>query len=342
MWTPTWRAPVTIQTWAPRRERRRPIFMWLFTSIRGVASLPVRVSVVMVRAMRSMCLYLRQSWSALSWSARYDRSLPASNRYGRSLPASKASLPPSPAQQRVRDARLQTLIRLDKESLVSSLTKTLLDPIRLVADPTHLTSAIERNIDHRAPLLNWGLKHHSPAVVYDGLTTSGSMLEALGVRLLQTLRQIPSPDQVEARLAEQRRKLAARKAGPRIVETTARPAVSKRPALGKGVELKRALMPIITAESKRLIEAAWRNPTRAPAILLPGVRTLATWGTWRLSGLTGVGDRRGIMDSVLCQAAYTVSVVRAQLDPDECPEDSECRAVLDGGCLVPEESDESR
>ena len=269
--------------------------------------------------------------------------------------------------------------------------------------------------------------------MYDGLTTSGSMLEALGVRLLQTLRQIPSPDQVEARLAEQRRKLAARKAAPRIVETTARPAVSKRPALGKGVELKRALMPIITAESKRLIEvrtpphpsaplrtpphpsaplrapsappphlsrnptapstpvpppqAAWRNPTRAPAILLPGVRTLATWGTWRLSGLTGVGDRRGIMDSVLCQAAYTVSVVRAQarvelpvrapaphplprprlaprtrtrtrtrlpprseltlrlsaqLDPDECPEDSECRAVLDGGCLVPEESDESR
>ena len=123
MWTPTWRAPVTVQTWAPRRERRRPIFMWLFTSIRGVASLPVRVSVVMVRAMRSMCLYLRQSWSALSWSARYDRSLPASNRYDRSLPASKASLPPSPAQQRVRDARLQTLIRLDQESLVSSLTK---------------------------------------------------------------------------------------------------------------------------------------------------------------------------------------------------------------------------
>ena len=32
----------------------------------------------------------------------------------------------------------------------------------------------------------------------------------------------------------------------------------------------------------------------------------------------------------------------AQLDPDECLEDSECRAVLDGGCMVPEESDESR
>jgi hypothetical protein len=245
----------------------------------------------------------------------------------------------------VRDARLQTLIRLDQESLVSSLTKTLLlDPIRLVADPTHLTSAIERNIDHRAPLLDWAFKHHSPAGVYGHLTTSGSMLEALGVRLRQTLRQIPSPDQVEARLAEQRRNLAARKAGARIVETTARPAVSntvsKRSEVGKArqVELKQALMPIITVESKRLIEAARRNPT----ILLPGVRTLATWGTWRLSVRTGVGDRRGIMDSFLCQAAYTVAVVRAQLDPDECLEDSECRAVLDGGCLVPEESDDSR
>ena len=128
--------------------------------------------------------------------------------------------------------------------------RTLLDPTRLVADPTHLTSAIERNIDHRAPLLDWAFKHHAPAGVYDHLTTSGSMLEALGVRLRQTLRQIPSPDQVEARLAEQRRKLAARKAGARIVETTARPAVStavsKRPEAGKGVELKQALMPTRT------------------------------------------------------------------------------------------------
>ena len=55
-------------------------------------------------------------------------------------------------------------------------------------------------------------------------------------------------------------------------------------------------------------QAARRNPT----ILLPGVRTLATWGTWRLSVKTGVGDRRGIMDSLLCQAAHTVAVVRAQ------------------------------
>ena len=128
--------------------------------------------------------------------------------------------------------------------------RTLLDPTRLVADPTHLTSAIERNIDHRAPLLDWAFKHHSPPGVYDHLATSGSMLEALGVRLRQTLRQIPSPDQVEARLAEQRRKLAARKAGARIVETTARPAVStavsKRPEAGKGVELKQALMPTRT------------------------------------------------------------------------------------------------
>ena len=115
-------------------------------------------------------------------------------------------------------------------------------------------------------------------------------------------------------------------------------------------------MPIITVESKRLIEvrapprpsaplhrsAPLRTPAppprplrtspedlahpsapstpapppqaarRNPSILLPGVRTLATWGTWRLSVKTGVGDRRGIMDSLLCQAAHTVAVVRAQ------------------------------
>ena len=149
MWAPTWRAPVTAQTWAPRRERRRPIFMRLFTSIRSVASLPVRVSVAVARAMRSMCLYLQQSWSALSWPARYDRSLPGAR-------GSKASLPPSPRQQRVRDARLQTLIRLDSESLVSSLTKCAC-PRHAAAEPH---PAFPRPIPRRSlPLL--GLPPHS-------------------------------------------------------------------------------------------------------------------------------------------------------------------------------------
>jgi hypothetical protein len=122
-------------------------------------------------------------------------------------------------------------------------------------------------------------------------------------------------------------------------------------------------------------QAAWRNPTRAPAILLPGLRTFATVVTWRLSSLTGVGDRRAIMDSVLCQTAYTVASCRAQarvhipvpapcacsrpracrpsracgrseptlrlsaqVDPDACYEGSECRDVLDGCCQVPDDS----
>jgi len=324
MWTPSWRAPVTVDTSAPRRERRRHIFMWLFTSIRNVAGLPVRVSVAAGRAMRSMCLYLRRPWSA-----RYDtdtRSLPGAR-------GSKASLAPSPAQRRAREARIKTLVRLDSEGVFSSLTKPLLDPTRLVADPTHLTSAIERNLDNRAPLLNWHIKHHSPAGVYDGLTTSGSMLEALVGAM-----QIPGPDQVEAQIAEKRRQVAAFKAGTRNVGGTARRAVSKRAAGGKGVELKQALMPMVNVEYKKLIEAAWRNPTRAPAILLPGLRTFATVVTWRLSSLTGVGDRRAIMDSVLCQTAYTVASCRAQVDPDACYEGSECRDVLDGCCQVPDDS----
>ena len=114
MWTPSWRAPVTVDTSAPRRERRRHIFMWLFTSIRNVAGLPVRVSVAAGRAMRSMCLYLRRPWSA-----RYDtdtRSLPGAR-------GSKASLAPSPAQRRAREARIKTLVRLDSEGVFSSLTK---------------------------------------------------------------------------------------------------------------------------------------------------------------------------------------------------------------------------
>ena len=150
MWAPTWRAPVTAQTWAPRRERRRPIFMWLFTSIRSVASLPVRVSVAVARAMRSMCLYLQQSWSALSWPARYDRSLPGAR-------GSKASLPPSPRQQRVRDARLQTLIRLDQESLVSSLTKCAC-PRHAAAEPH---PAFPRPTPRRS-LPRLGLPPHTP------------------------------------------------------------------------------------------------------------------------------------------------------------------------------------
>jgi hypothetical protein len=324
MWTPTWRAPVTVETSAPRRERRRHVFMWLFTSIRNVAALPVRVSVAAARAMRSMCLHLRRPWSA-----RYDtdtRSLPGAR-------GSTASLAPSPAQRRAREARIKTLVRLDSEGVFSSLTKPLLDPTRLVADPTHLTSAIERNLDNRAPLLNWHIKHHSPAGVYDGLTTSGSMLEAFVGAL-----QIPGPDQVEAQIAEKRRQVAAFKAGSRNVGEKARRAVSKRAAGGKGVELKEALMPMVNVEYKKLIEAAWRNPTRAPAILLPGVRTFATVVTWRLSSLTGVGDRRAIMDSVLCQTAYTVASCRAQVDPDACYEGSECRDVLDGSCQVPDDS----
>jgi len=325
MWAPTWRAPVTVETSAPRRERRRHIFMWLFTSIRNVAGLPVRVSVAAARAMRSMCLYLRRPWSA-----RYDtdtRSLPGAR-------GSTASLAPSPAQRRAREARIKTLVRLDSEGVFSSLTKPLLDPTRLVADPTHYTSAIERNLENRAPLLNWHIKHHSPPGVFDGLTTSGSMLEALVGAL-----QIPGPDQVESQIAEKRRQVAAFKSGTRNAGDQARRAVSKRAAGGKGVELKEALMPMVDVEYKKLIQAAWRNPTRAPAILLPGVRTFATVVTWRLSSLTGVGDRRAIMDSALCQTAYTVASCRAVLDPEACYEGSECRDVLDGSCQV---SDDSR
>ena len=135
--------------------------------------------------------------------------------------------------------------------------RPLLDPTRLVADPTHLTSAIERNLDNRAPLLNWHIKHHSPAGVYDGLTTSGSMLEAFVGAL-----QIPGPDQVEAQIAEKRRQVAAFKAGSRNVGEKARRAVSKRAAGGKGVELKEALMPMVNVEYKKLIEG--RTPPRTP------------------------------------------------------------------------------
>ena len=306
MWAPTWRAPVTVETSAPRRERRRHVFMWLFTSIRNVAGLPVRVSVAAARAMRSMCLYLRRPWSA-----RYDtdtRSLPGAR-------GSTASLAPSPAQRRAREARIKTLVRLDSEGVFSSLTKCacprhaaadphpgpslahpfahpcpslpfpappagdgtaplpllvcrrpLLDPTRLVADPTHLTSAIERNLDNRAPLLNWHIKHHSPAGVYDGLTTSGSMLEALVGAL-----QIPGPDQVEAQIAEKRRQVADFKAGSRNVGEKARRAVSKRAAGGKGVELKEALMPMVNVEYKKLIEVRTppRTPPRTPSATSP-------------------------------------------------------------------------
>lgn len=135
--------------------------------------------------------------------------------------------------------------------------RPLLDPTRLVADPTHYTSAIERNLENRAPLLNWHIKHHSPPGVFDGLTTSGSMLEALVGAL-----QIPGPDQVESQIAEKRRQVAAFKAGTRNAGDQARRAVSKRAAGGKGVELKEALMPMVNVEYKKLIEV--RTPPSTP------------------------------------------------------------------------------
>ena len=123
--------------------------------------------------------------------------------------------------------------------------RTLLDPTRLVADPTHLTSAIERNIDHRAPLLDWAFKHHSPPACTTTSQPAARCWRRSGCGCGRRCGR-SFADQVEARLAEQRRKLAARKAGARIVETTARPAVStaasKRPEVGKAeVELKQAL-----------------------------------------------------------------------------------------------------
>ena len=135
--------------------------------------------------------------------------------------------------------------------------RPLLDPTRLVADPTHYTSAIERNLENRAPLLNWHIKHHSPPGVFDGLTTSGSMLEALVGAL-----QIPGPDQVESQIAEKRRQVAAFKAGTRNAGDQARRAVSKRAAGGKGVELKEALMPMVDVEYKKLIQV--RTPSAHP------------------------------------------------------------------------------
>ena len=128
----------------------------------------------------------------------------------------------------------------------------LTDPSRLVADSTHISSIIERNLEDRTPLLNWHLKHHSPAgappplhappaslarplpapfhtsyahsphvltrrthrtrwaplagAFSDGLTSSGSMLEALVGAL-----QMPSPEQMPAHIAEKRRQLTAKK-----------------------------------------------------------------------------------------------------------------------------------
>ena len=144
--------------------------------------------------------------------------------------------------------------------------RPLLDPTRLVADPTHYTSAIERNLENRAPLLNWHIKHHSPPGVFDGLTTSGSMLEALVGAL-----QIPGPDQVESQIAEKRRQVAAFKAGTRNAGDQARRAVSKRAAGGKGVELKEALMPMVDVEYKKLIQV--RTPSaHPPHTLTPSAR----------------------------------------------------------------------
>ena len=114
MWMPSWRSPATVETSAPRRERRRHISMWLFTSIRNVAGLPVRVSVAAARVVRSMCLYLR--WP---WSDRYD----TNTRSFAGARGSVASLSPSPAQRRARERRIKTLVRLDSEGVFSSLTK---------------------------------------------------------------------------------------------------------------------------------------------------------------------------------------------------------------------------
>ena len=120
MWLPSWRVTATAQTAAsPRHERRRSIFMWLFTSIRNVAGLPVRVSVAAARAMRSMCLYLRRPWSA-----RYDTE-------NRSLPGSRgpaAGLAPNLAQRAARARRIKTLVRLDSEGVFLSITKCALPP----------------------------------------------------------------------------------------------------------------------------------------------------------------------------------------------------------------------
>mmetsp|Transcript_6040 Transcript_6040/g.11973 ORF Transcript_6040/g.11973 Transcript_6040/m.11973 type:complete len:404 (+) Transcript_6040:83-1294(+) len=348
MWMPIWRAPAVVQTQTPRRERRCHISLWLLTSIRSVAGFPVRVSMAAARVMRSACLYLRRPWSD-----HYDTNI-------RSLPGSRGSaadLMPSPAERRKREKLIKNIARLDAEGAWRDLAKELFtDPTKLVADPTQLSAwqgkverTIERKVVDRSPLLEWSLKHHSPAgPLSESLLIGGSMLE----RVQAFVRALQVPP-TRAHIAEKRRQLAAKRRevamGIRTIEANVKPAIDTHATSSKtsgklsgvrphkGKELKKALRPIVRVEYQNIFKAARRHPAAAPALLWRSMRTGTTLALWRVSAMTGVGDRRSLMDALLCQIGLTVATCRAVIDPDACTEGSECRAYLDDSCVLPDE-----
>jgi hypothetical protein len=266
---------------------------------------------------------------------------------------------PSPVERRKRERLIKNIVRLDAETVWSDIAKELYprelftDPTRLVADPTQLSAwqgkierTIGRKVVDRSPLLEWHFKHHSPAgALSDSLLHGGNMLEAFVGAL-----QVPP---TEAHIAEKRRLLAAKRreiaAGTKNIGSKVKRAADVRAAGGKfalrgarprkGEELKEALQPMVSVEYRNIIEAARRNPVAAlrSGLLWRSTRTAATLALWRASGLTGVGDKRSIMDAFLCQAGLTVATCRALTDPTACAEGSECRNYLDGSCSVPEE-----
>ena len=73
-----------------------------------------------------------------------------------------ATWAPSRRQVLEREKRIGSLVRLDTEGMFSNLHKMFFRSWGS-GDPVEMTTMVERSLEERSPLLQWHLKHHSPA-----------------------------------------------------------------------------------------------------------------------------------------------------------------------------------
>ena len=139
----------------PRRRSR--VVAWA----NGVASLPVRLGVALGRALRSACLLIRRPWeSDLSADKRRLKAAASQRTLGPARDG--ATWVPSRREVLTREKRISSLVKLDTEGMLSNLYKMFFRSWGS-GNPVEMTTMVERSLEERSPLLQWHLKHHSPA-----------------------------------------------------------------------------------------------------------------------------------------------------------------------------------
>lgn len=205
MWLPLWRAPATVDTKADHERRGMPIMSSLWVFVQRTATLPIRAGYAVGRALRSVCLHISRPWTR-KYHADARAPAPSAPRGSGSGAPPPQGWAPSAKQAEVRERQIMSLVRLDTEGVLGKFMKLLLDPTATLSDPAQLPSYAVRSLEDRSPLLQWHIKHNSPAGWLQTSRTAYRMAAVLrtGGRELQSALATGT----HPHLADKRRELA--------------------------------------------------------------------------------------------------------------------------------------